>query len=138
MLLSFTVFLTLFRATFASKLTDAAARGDLAAVEEMITQNLFSVDDIDDDDEESRTALIFAAVNGHPEVVNFLIRNKANVNHGDHHDFTPLMEASLRGHAEVVKILLLNKAELERLAFGGTALQFAVDKGYPDRKLHTI
>ncbi len=155
----------MFRATFASKLTDAAARGDLAAVEEMITQNHLSVDDIDDDADQGRTALFFAAENGHTKVVNFLIRNNANpnrtddtretplflaarkghvevveslissnavVDRGDYYNFTPLMEASLGGHAKVLKLLLLNKAELERRAFGHTALKFAVAKGDPE------
>jgi ankyrin repeat protein len=163
MILHLTVFLTFLQFTFETIFTDAAARGDLATVEEMITQNLFSVDDIAY--EESRTALFFAAENGHLEVVNFLIRNKANVNltddfrhtplfvsagegnvevvkslisnnamvdRCDYHGFTSLMHASLGGHTEVVKILLLNKAELEREAFGHTALKFAVTNEYPD------
>lgn len=52
------------------------------------------------------TALMKASQNGHIEVVNLLLKYKANAEIKNHRDFTVLMLAAAEGHYEIVDILL--------------------------------
>ena len=53
-----------------------------------------------------RTALHYAALSGHIEVVKVLVERGAAINTTDHADRTVLHEVALSGHVEVVKVLL--------------------------------
>jgi uncharacterized protein len=54
---------------------------------------------------EGVTALIVAAQNGNPEVVQALIDAKADVNAKARNGDTPLSKASEKGHQQVVELL---------------------------------
>ncbi len=57
-----------------------------------------------------KTALMFAAGNGHTEIVKFLLENNANPNAKDASGWTPLMKATKAGHQSCVELLLKYKA----------------------------
>ncbi len=56
-------------------------------------------------DKEGRTALYWAAHNGHFDVVTFLINSKADVNPRGLNDWTALDAAAQNGHIEIVALL---------------------------------
>ena len=62
-----------------------------------------------------RTALHRATNWGHHEVVDMLIRRKADVNLADKHGYTALMVGSERGQLDCVQLLVENKANLEEI-----------------------
>ena len=64
-------------------------------------------------DRSGGTALIYAAINGHAGVLQFLMESGAQVGLSDRHGWTSLMHAAVNGHAEVVKLLLEAGAELD-------------------------
>lgn len=68
------------------------------------------------DEEYGSTPLSFASQAGHKQIVEFLIKNGANVNHESKSGRTPLCFASEKGHKEVVEILIDNgaKADLDK------------------------
>jgi len=85
---------------------------------------------------DGKTALIWAASNGHIEVVKVLLnwRPGANVNAADHLGFTALMAAVLgydkEKTLEVVKLLLAAGANVDaKNVKGWTALKLATDAG---------
>jgi ankyrin repeat protein len=107
---------------------DAAKNGDLAKVTAMIQADstlVFKKDSY------GATALHWAAKNGHDDVAQLLIDNKADVNVQDVGGATPLIAASIFGHTGIVKMLLANGADVTlRGSDGTTALHAAADKGY--------
>uniref|UniRef100_A0A0G4G2T5 Uncharacterized protein n=1 Tax=Chromera velia CCMP2878 TaxID=1169474 RepID=A0A0G4G2T5_9ALVE len=79
------------------------------------------------------TALMFAARNGHPEVVGVLLREKALVNAKTSGGETPLFYAASGGHVEVVDALIEGKAEVnEKNNTNSTALIQAAQNGHPE------
>ena len=61
------------------------------------------------------------------EIVDFLIKNNANVDAKDYQDKTPLMLASEFNYNEIVDLLLKNKADVNAKAKNGfTPLIFAI------------
>eukprot|EP00930_Biecheleria_cincta_P038629 TRINITY_DN26538_c0_g1_i1.p1 TRINITY_DN26538_c0_g1~~TRINITY_DN26538_c0_g1_i1.p1 ORF type:complete len:621 (-),score=67.82 TRINITY_DN26538_c0_g1_i1:111-1973(-) len=84
------------------------------------------------------TALHFAALSGHREIVEAIIRGRADVNAADEQGWAPLHVAAGRGHLAAVDLLVHNRAIPElRTAEGKTAreiaLQVAGPPGSPDR-----
>ncbi|WYZ35989.1 hypothetical protein EsH8_X_000636 [Colletotrichum jinshuiense] len=61
---------------------------------------------IDDKDNNDRTPLFYAAMEGRNEIVRLLLVNKASVNAKDRYNATPLIAASRNGHGSAVEILL--------------------------------
>ncbi|KDO31110.1 TKL protein kinase [Saprolegnia parasitica CBS 223.65] len=59
----------------------------------------------------AKTALHFAATNGHASVVTLLLAHRATVNALDKDDATPLFMAARGGHVNVVELLLAAKAD---------------------------
>ena len=59
------------------------------------------------------TALTLGCAGGHPEMVELLLNNRADIEHRDKKGFTPLILAATGGHLEVVRILLKNGANIE-------------------------
>jgi ankyrin repeat protein len=79
-----------------------------------------------------RTALMWAARNGHADIVRLLVNSGSNVNAKDKVGLTPLMLAVINGHVEVVRILLGAKANVQaKERNGSTALIFAVESQNP-------
>jgi ankyrin repeat protein len=121
-----------------SKLIEAAEKGDLREVKELIRQK---VDLNAKNEEEGSTALMKAATHGHLEIVQELLRAGADVNIADDlNGATVLMLASSGEEEEmhvnvpmpqkiaIVKALLQAHAKVNQQNFwGGTALQWAVD-----------
>jgi len=108
-----------------NKLTKAAAEGDIEQVKNLLQEGKFS-DSISD-------ALISAGANGKTEMVQFLIKNGADVNFVDVSGFTPLALAST--NADIARILLENGAEVNKInqlsnGGDGTALIIAAEGNY--------
>jgi ankyrin repeat protein len=67
---------------------------------------------IDAADKDGRTALHWAALKGHTEIVKILLGKGAEVNFADKDSQTALNKAAYRGHTEIVKMFLKNGAEV--------------------------
>ena len=84
--------------------------------------------DVNFQDKNGYTALIWASINGYLEVVKLLLLNGADVNIQTIWGDTALMFASCYGYLEVVKLLLLNGSDLNLQDEGGdVALTWATD-----------
>lgn len=79
--------------SFAGIIHVAANNGNLNKVKRLISDNPDLVNERDLND---KTPLHFAAFAGHPDIVEFLIENKADVNAKDSYNMTPLHAAVLR------------------------------------------
>jgi ankyrin repeat protein len=108
----------------------AARRGDVVAVQRLLTAPYL---DVNHADNRGDTALILAAQNGHEAVVaQLLAAPEINVNHADKSGNTALMWAARWGHAAVVARLLaapginVNHAN----EYGQTALSLAARNGH--------
>ncbi|XP_072767062.1 uncharacterized protein Arms isoform X2 [Anoplolepis gracilipes] len=85
---------------------------------------------VDDRDENSSTALIFAATKGKIHFVRELINHGADVNAEDADNWTALLCTAKEGHTEICLELLEHGADLEHRDMGGwTALMWATYKG---------
>ncbi len=63
---------------------------------------------------------------GHAEVIQLLLKHKADPNARDNWHFTPLMEAAIKAKIEVIIVLLQNGADVNiRNADGKTAIDLA-------------
>jgi ankyrin repeat protein len=81
------------------------------------------------------TALHYAVLEGHEEVVNLLLRAGAQANCETTSGITPLMLASMEGRVDWVRMLLphLAVSDLDHsFAYGRTALYFAADGGHEE------
>jgi ankyrin repeat protein len=76
-----------------------------------------------------RTALMFAAIDGHDRIARQLIKSRSDVNVVDKEGNTPLMLAVKCGHEDVVRSLLAACTDLKlKDGNGKTALQLAEEK----------
>ena len=80
----------------------AAMKGNKELVKSIISKNLELVENTD---KYKNTALTWAALYGHTEILNILIQNGADVNMADVNKSTALMGASINGHTHVVNML---------------------------------
>lgn len=79
---------------------------------------------------EHNTPLHLAALNGHLEIVKFLIKSGANVNARNRKNQTPLHMAVHNAHRLIVEYLILNQANIDVLdSEGDTPLAWAAYKG---------
>ena len=79
---------------------------------------------------DGRTVLIYAARDGHTEVVKLLIDNGADLNHKNNGGVTALRTAAREGRTEVVKLLIDNGADMNiKDVDGWTALMHAAWNG---------
>ena len=91
-------------------LLDGAEKGDLRKVKYAL--NNYADINAKDDDVKGWTALHYASLYDHIEIVELLLREGANVNATDEWDQTALHHASSQGHPEVVKLLLAAGADV--------------------------
>lgn len=81
-------------------------------------------------DSKGYSALIIAAYNNQPEIVNLLLENGANVNAADAAGNTALMGACFKGFPEIAEILVQSGADVnQRNLQGAPALTFAATFG---------
>ena len=109
---------------------EAALNGDFDRVKALISANIA----VDIQDEEGRTALMYACFNGLTDIVAFLLDKGADVNKTDNYDRTPLMFASSGPFSETVRLLLKSGA-YPNLVDGPdhfTALMYAASEGQLD------
>lgn len=96
-------------------LHDAARDGDLAKVRELLDAGV----PVDAGNHYEVTALIYASVWGHIDVVRELLERGADINHVDNlYGSDAMGMASNRGQAEVVKILVEHGADADSAFFG--------------------
>ena len=93
----------------ASALCAAAREGDGAEVSRLLQAGA----DVDRVDDNGRTPLHDACVNGHADVVSLLLDAGAEVDPADNQKWTPLYYACARGHADVVSLLLDAGADVD-------------------------
>ena len=112
----------LFFPVFADPINDAARKGDLAGVQQLLNANA----NIETRDNEENTPLICATQYGHLDVVKLLLERGAQIEAVDEEERTPLMMAVKYGHIEIVMLFLDHGAKLETKAYSNaTALLFA-------------
>lgn len=105
----------------------AAAKGDFSNLNQLLNKN-----NINQTDYINRTPLYFSAQNGHIDIVNLLIRKKADINMPYILDTTtPLHIASENGHLDVVKSLIAAKANINALNYqNATPFYLACTEGH--------
>jgi Ankyrin repeats (3 copies)/Ankyrin repeats (many copies) len=102
----------------------AARDGDFAKVKALVQDY---PDLVFTKSENGQTPLHFAAENGHRDVAELLLANKAEVNARDTFRKTPLHYAAENGHKDVAELLLANKADVNaKESLGETPLNEAV------------
>jgi ankyrin repeat protein len=111
------------------ELITAAGRGDLPAVEKLLSEG----GDVNARDGNGKTALNRAADGNHAKIVRRLIAAGANVNEPDDVPSSPLMTAAVRGYVEIVRLVLAAGADVRGLnQYGGNALIPACHYGHVD------
>uniref|UniRef100_A0A8D0HBK4 NAD(+) ADP-ribosyltransferase n=1 Tax=Sphenodon punctatus TaxID=8508 RepID=A0A8D0HBK4_SPHPU len=86
---------------------------------------------VDCTDEAGNTALQFAAVGVHEQLVRFLLRKGASVQSRNHYGWSPLMQAARFGHLTVAHILLENGADIHaQNKLGASVLTMASRGGH--------
>ncbi|ERE71073.1 Ankyrin repeat-containing domain containing protein [Cricetulus griseus] len=105
----------------------AASMGDIDTVKSFVERGAFSMEQID---WKYRTALHFACVYGHPEVVTFLVESSCEISPKDIKDATPLIKAAQCRQTECLDILLKHGADPNIMdCRDNTALHYAVYNG---------
>lgn len=107
----------------------AIKRGYLPRVKQLIKKQ----ETPDVTDYSGNTPLIMASQFGKPKVVQFLIKQGANINAKNKGQATPLIMAAKQGHTKVIEILLNNGAEIghQDEYDNKSALAYAAERGYP-------
>ena len=88
-----------------SSLSDAAKRGDITMVQQLLKQGVDPNDGI---------ALHEASHYGHKTIARLLLENKADPNKEGGHYGSALLAASFEGHTEIIQMLLENNANVNR------------------------
>jgi ankyrin repeat protein len=108
----------------------AALEGNISQVSVMLKNGT----DVNVQDDDDRTALMYAAFNGHTEVIKILIERGADLNLCDSYGRTALMMASSGANPEAVKLFLDNQADPNMVDKEEhfTALMYAAAEGQMD------
>jgi ankyrin repeat protein len=107
----------------------AAEYGELEAVKMLVERGV----NVDADNSEGVTALMYASQNGEIEIMEYLLSRGADVNRSPRNDVTPLIGAARTGQYEAVVLLLDSGARVDdRDEFDLTALMHASAYNYPD------
>lgn len=127
-LLAFFIPLSVHGANQNQELLQAARRGDLVTVEDLLKKGADKDSAIDD----GTTALMLAAAGGHTDVVRVLTNAGADVNAANSGGSTALMAASAKGDIASLLMLLDAGADVNaKSTDGGSALQSAEASGNP-------
>jgi ankyrin repeat protein len=111
------------------QLFDAAINGNIDVVRDMLAKGA----DINSEDSNKDTALIFASYNGHTQIVDLLIKAGANLNLQNSYKSTALILAASYGYIEIVELLIKAGADLNiQNNNKNTALTLASFKGYTE------
>ncbi len=112
------------------EIIQAAKDGDLVEVERLPEAGI----DVNYHcDKHDGTALIWAAINGHTEIVEILLNFGADGNKQMTFGFTALMDAAENGHTEVVELLIDEGAKVNlKDNKGRTALMLASQEGHTE------
>ena len=107
----------------AGELIKACMANNIAKVKKLLARGA----DIEEKDEDDKTALIISSRSGFTNIVKLLIENGAQVDKKDNGGSTALIWASFGLHADVVQLLIDKDADLEARDKGSgyTALDFA-------------
>jgi ankyrin repeat protein len=109
---------------------DAARDGDLQKVTMLLKD---SPELALKEDKGALTPLHWAAENGHRDVAELLLANKADVNAKDNNGYTPLSWAAKAGHKDVAELLLANGANVNAIdTMGRTPLHWAAAGNHKD------
>nr|XP_048317103.1 putative ankyrin repeat domain-containing protein 19 isoform X2 [Myodes glareolus] len=107
----------------------AVCSGKVSRVQSLLSQEKWNVNDRDNN---NRTALHFASCYGYEEIVNILVENNCEINATDNQKITPLVKAVQMCEEAIVSLLLENDADPNiKDANGNTALHYAVYVGKP-------
>ena len=121
-------------------LMKSAKTGRLDEVKRLLKIEVFKRN-VNQQDEDGNTALIFAAEQGHEDILNLLLENGADPLLSDFKKRTPLMDAAYRGKVNIIKRLLQIETVKENINAGdingNTAFIFAAGKGH-DRALDVL
>ena len=90
-------------------LFDSIRAQDLPAVEAIAVRG----GNLEVFDAEQRTPIIYAAVVGNSDIVELLIKSRAEINHRDKHGNTALFYAAGNGNVDVMEVLLENAARID-------------------------
>jgi ankyrin repeat protein len=108
-ILSLFLLITLLcRPAFCGEIHDAAANGDLEKVKALLKDN---PDLVSSKDNTSWQPMHWAAYNGHKDMVELLLANKADINAKDKNGMSALGLAAGKGHMDVANLLIVDKAE---------------------------
>jgi len=119
----------------AQNIHEAAEKGDLARVKELVEKNpeLVNARATGQYAYLKFTPLHFAAWKGHKDIIHYLIKKGADIHAQDSDGSTPLYWAANFGHEEIVTALIQNGAEVNsQNNFGITPLHRAAFKGNTD------
>lgn len=98
----------------------AAYNGDIELLDYYLSkEQLLSQINIDKTDVANRTALHYAAHNGHQTIVERLLQEGANIEAADTRDFTPLYHAVDNGHTHIISLLMQCGANANKEATSG-------------------
>ncbi|PIA29590.1 hypothetical protein AQUCO_05800018v1 [Aquilegia coerulea] len=89
-----------------------ASQGDVASVQDLLTNKAVDVNSIDLD---GRTALHIAACEGHVDVVKLLLTNKANIDARDRWGSTAAADAKYYGNVDIYNILKARGAKVPKV-----------------------
>ena len=123
-------FVVTHAATTTAPLADAAERGDVVAVQDLIRKHA----DLNAAQADGMTALHWAALNGNSNLVGVLLTAKAAVEPKTRlGDYTPLHLAAERGHGDVVaRLLAAGSKPAAATTTGVQAIHMAADAGSVD------
>jgi ankyrin repeat protein len=94
---------------------EAIKERDIQAVK----QHLATGTNVNAKDEHGGTALYSAAILGHNEIAELLIKKGADVSVKNKASFTPLHEGAYNGHKEIVELLIIGGADVNAVKIDG-------------------
>ena len=114
---------------------DEARKGNLSCIELLLSDDGSGVDINHKSKGRSQSALNAASLNGHENVVKFLLSHNCDIHTKDSKGATPLISATLSGHREVVRLLLEAGADADtptNFPNQYTAITMAYSKGFSE------
>lgn len=112
----------------ANQLMMASTVGDFGVLKLLLGAKFGDLNAITND---GTTALMFAAQNGHSEVMELLLRNGANLDQQDNNGLSAFMRAAWGGHIAAMELLLANGAVIDQKSRTGlTAVMMAARGGH--------